>query len=382
MRSRHLALGLALLLCACGGSNQDATNTGAGGSATGGQSGTGASAGTGGVAGAGGLAGAGGTVGSGGSGGAAGTGTGGGAGAPSVKHHPGHYIAMVNSDAAAEVLDSFRPGVRGVQIRYRWRSLEPSQDQYDFSKLGSDLDLVASHGAVLIALVEDKSFDGNLPTPDYLASKTPANIAGGFTAARWDPVVLARMQALMSALGAQFDTHPGLEAVAIQETAPSLSSTELAATGYTPEAYRDALIALLGTMKQALPSSQVFWYMNFLPQKQSYIASVATAVAPLGVTMGGPDILPESASLVGQVYPFYDQFNGQMGLFCSAQFDSYEHVKSATGQYYTMQEIFELGRDQLHLNYVLWNRKTWSTPPGSYNWLDALAVIAANPTFN
>jgi hypothetical protein len=34
------------------------------------------------------------------------------------------------------------------------------------------------------------------------------------------------------------------------------------------------------------------------------------------------------------------------------------------------------------LNYVLWNRKTWSTPAGSYNWLDALPVIAANPKFN
>jgi hypothetical protein len=289
---------------------------------------------------------------------------------------------MGKTDDGAAIVDSLRPGVRGVQIRYTWRSLEPTEGTYDFAKLKSDLDLVASHGAVLIAMVVDKSFDASVPTPDYLASKTVPNNPGGYTVLRWDPVVLKRFQALTTAIGAAFDTHPGLEAVATQESAPSLTAAQLASAGYTPEAYRDSLIAMLTSMKQALPSSQVFWYMNFIPQKQSYIAAIAAAVAPLGVSMGGPDILPESASLVAQTYPLYGQFSGKMPLFCSAQFDSYEHVKSSTGDYYTMQEIFEFGRDQLHVSYVLWNRKTWSTPAGSYNWLDALPVIAKNPTFN
>jgi hypothetical protein len=185
----------------------------------------------------------------------------------------------------------------------------------------------------------------------------------------------------MQAIGSAFDTHPGLEGVALQETAPSLSDTQYTQTGYTPELYRDSEIELLTTMKQSMPSSQVFWYMNFFPQKQSYIASVASAVAPLGVNMGGPDILPESTSLVNNVYPFYDQFAGKMTLFCSAQFDSYQHVKSSTGAYYTPLEIFQFARDDLHVSYVFWNHKTWDSPAGSYNWLDALPVIAKNPTF-
>jgi hypothetical protein len=231
-------------------------------------------------------------------------------------------------------------------------------------------------------MVEDKSFDGTSPAPDYLAAKTLPNIPGGYSVVRWDPWVRVRYQALMKALGTAFDKHPGLEAIALQESAPGFTDAQYTQTNYTPELYRDSLIELLTTMKRSLPTSQVFWYMNFLPKGQSYIASVANAVAPLGVSMGGPDILPESASLVSKVYPFYDQFQGKMTLFCSAQFDSYEHVKSSTGKYYTPQEIFAFARDDLHVSYVLWNHKTWDSPAGSYNWLDALPVIAKNPSFD
>jgi len=314
--------------------------------------------------------------------GTAGAGEGGSDPVSGVKHNPGHYISMRPTDGDAEILDSLRPGVRGVQIRYTWRSLEPTQGVYDLGELQSDLDLLAGEGKHLIALVEDKSFDGSMPTPDYLSAYTLPNTPGGYTVARWDPFVVDRLEALMQALGARFDAHPGLEAVGIQETALGVSPQQRADHGYTPEAYRDGQIQLLTTMKVALPSSQVFWYMNFFAEHQSYIGDIAAAVAPLGVSMGGPDILPESPSLLTHVYPLYEQFAGSMQLFCSAQYDSYEHVKSSTGDFYTPAEIFEYGRDTLQVSYVLWNHKTWSTPAGSYNWLDALPVIDQNRTFN
>jgi hypothetical protein len=371
---------VALFITACGDSGSDVpASPGGGGSAAGGGS---AGVAQGGTATGGGDAG-GGLAGSG-SGGVAGA-DGGNAdsgGAPAKTARPGHYIFMLPADGPAEIVDALRPGVRGVGIRYTWRSLEPSEGQYDFGQLSSDLDLLAANGAVEIALVEDKSFDSTVPTPDYLSTQTLPNIPGGFTAVRWDPDVRNHMKALMQAIGTAFDAHPGLEGIAIQESAPSLTDAQLTASGYTPELYRDTLTDLLTTMKQALPRSGVFWYMNFLPQKQSYIGSIAAAVAPLGVSMGGPDILPESQPLLTQTYPFYDQFQGQMTLFCSAQYASYEHVKSSTGEYYTPEEIFDFARDDLHVSYVFWNRKTWNTPLGSYNWLDALPVIAQNPSFN
>ncbi|MBW2536518.1 MAG: hypothetical protein JRI55_33855, partial [Deltaproteobacteria bacterium] len=94
------------------------------------------------------------------------------------------------TDGDAEIVDSLRPGVSGVQIRYTWRSLEPTQGQYDLSQLESDLDLVASEGRHLIAMVEDKSFNGSMPTPNYLSSYTLPNKPGGYTVMRWDPYVV------------------------------------------------------------------------------------------------------------------------------------------------------------------------------------------------
>ena len=123
--------------------------------------------------------------------------------------------------------------------------------------------------------------------------------------------------------------------------------------------------------------------MNFFPLRQDYIAQVANAVAPAGVVMGGPDILPDSSTLSSRAYPFYDQFQGTMPLFCTVMPDSYKHQHMDTSyptQYWTMQELFEFGRDELHLNYVLWTGVPDSST--AYDTYDAYPVIERNPAFN
>ena len=163
------------------------------------------------------------------------------------------------------------------------------------------------------------------------------------------------------------------------------SDATLNANGYTPEKYRDALITVLKDASQSFSGSRVFWYMNFLSRSQAYLGEVASAVAPLGVVMGGPDALPDDYALKKLTYPFYEHYKGQMPLFCSAQFNSYKHLhqdSSYKTKYWTMDELFRFMRDDLHVNYVFWTRKTWSNPSGSYDWTDALQVIERNPAFN
>ncbi|CAN5288427.1 hypothetical protein BH24PSE2_BH24PSE2_18100 [soil metagenome] len=343
---------------------------------------------SGGGGGAGGGGAGGGGAGGGGAGGGGGGAGGGGAGGGTVdrKYHPGHYVSMTRFDDQAAMIEAIKPGVVGMQKRYYWKTFEPTLGVYDFSELKSDLDLLAGQGMQLVVFIEDKTFNGELPTPKYLqAQHTLKNRNRGYTAIRWDAYVLTRFKALIKELGQRFDGHPAFEGIAIQETSLSLDGTLLTAHGYTPEKYRDAIIDTLLTARASMPKSQVFWYMNFLVRRQGYIVEIANAVAPQGVAMGGPDILPDSYSLKTHSYPLYDDFKGKMILFNSMQYDSYAHEHAGGGaltKYWTMGELFRFARDELHVNYVFWNRKGWRSPKDSYAWSDAIPVIGSNIAFN
>ena len=304
------------------------------------------------------------------------------------KYNPGHYIDLLRYMTASDwsdnyITDTMRAGVTGVQVRYYWRDLETAPGVYDFSRIQHDLDLLSSQGLHLIVNPADKTFREAQPVPDYLSGYVLLNNNGGYTVERWKPYVIDRWVKLMQALGQRFDSNPYFEGVATEESALSLDEAVLTDNGYTPENYRDGLIDMLRRTAEAFPTSRTFWYMNFFPMRQDYIAQVASAVAPFGVAMGGPDILPDNSSISKLAYPFYDQFQGTMPLFCVAMPDSYKHAHKDTSyptQYWTMQELFEFARDKLHLNYMLWT----SVPDSSsgYDTYDAYPVIERNPAFN
>ena len=302
------------------------------------------------------------------------------------KYNPGHYVSMNPKDDQADMVEALRPGVKGVQRRYYWNKLETSFNNYDFAEVESDLDLLASQGKQLIILIEDKTFNGEIPTPLYLQNDyTLPNRAGGFTAIRWKPYVVDRFTKLIDELGQQFDSHPAFEGVAIQESALGFDASTLAANGYTPEIYRDALIEMLTRAAASIPTSTVFWYMNYFPQKMAYISVVANAVTSAGVAVGGPDVLPDDYGLKTHTYPLFDQLENTVTLFNSIQYNSYNHVHMDTSYpttYWTLDELFQFARDELHVSYLFWNRKTWRDPDDSYTWADALPTIENNQTFN
>jgi len=296
--------------------------------------------------------------------------------------HPGHYMSMNRWDNTQKLLSVMRPGVTGIQKRYYWKMIEKSRDNYDFSKINADLELMENQGRKLIVFIEDKTFNGDIPTPDYLNWATVPNRNKGYTTLRWRKGVAARFKKLINEVGRRFDGHPAFEGIAIQESSLSLDNSVLAQYGYTPELYRDTLIDVLKSASGSMPTSTVFWYMNFIPQRQQYIAEIANAIIPAGVAMGGPDVLPDEESLTRITYPLYDQFQGKLTLFNSIQNDSYKHPHKTGGyrtKYWTPNELFRFARDDLHVSYLFWNRKAWTNPPGSYTWWDALPVMRNNP---
>jgi hypothetical protein len=299
-----------------------------------------------------------------------------------LKYHPGHYIALNDWDSQADMIDAVKPGVRGIHKRYFWKDLEPTQGNYDFSAIASDLQIAADHGVQLIAMIVDKTFNGTKPTPGYLWGDKTIPAGAGWVAKRWDPYVISRLAALFQALGKRFDGNPNFEGIAIQETALGISAATKYASAYTPEKYRDALVQILRNARAALPTSQVFWYMNFLDGNTSYIGQIASAVVPARIAMGGPDILPDNVSLKQLTYPYYGQYHTKMTLFCSSQYDSYDALHRTPGyrtKYWTMPELYSFAKTNLYVNYIFWTRKVAPSPADSYDWMDALPVIKNNP---
>jgi hypothetical protein len=301
------------------------------------------------------------------------------------KSHFGHWIVMGRgADSQKLMQEAVKPGVVGVVKRYTWRSLESSQGAYQFSVVASDLVWAAANGMRLIMIIEDKTFVVERPDPAYLDALTPRNRAGGYTMVRWNPTVVTRFNALVKAIGAQFDSNKNFEGIATQETSLGFDSATLNAFGYTPEKYRDAYINMLTAATQSLPTSRVFWLMNFLVGGQNYIGDIAAAVAKNGVVMGGPDVWPDNQSLESKVYPFYTQFNGKMPLFGQVENVCYSEPHMTSGfktKYWTMPELFNYARNEMHVNYMFWVRVTQAVPSDAYTWDDALPVIAATPNF-
>jgi len=314
------------------------------------------------------------------------------------KYHPGHYVSIGRAQSRkGNFPTALGDGVRGIQLRYRWADLEPRQDHYDFSAVEQALATVARANLQLVVMIEDKSFRDESPLPAYLQERYGVQANHGFMARRWDPYVIERMNRLVEAFGRRLDCNPNLEGVAFQETALGLDAAQLEAQGYTPEKYRDALVTMLRSAAESLPTSRVFWYMNFLPRKQDYIADVAREVAGTGVVMGGPDILPDNPALERRVYPFYEDFRGRMKLFGSMQNDSYRHPRGGgkvkgkgygvefknaevgPAGYWSMEDLFEFARDRLHVNYIFWQYRMTPEPPDTHDWSDAREVIARHP---
>jgi len=227
-------------------------------------------------------------------------------------------------------------------------------------------------------MIVDKTFTNENPMPLYMHKWALPNRQGGYTLARWMPDPSWRLRQLIRAIGVRFDQHARFEGIALQETSLSMNDHALDLNGYTPELYREALIKHVNVANQCMPSTRMFWYMNYIPEKQIYVANVANAIAPGGHLMGGPDWLPDAWALQRAVYPFYPQFKDKMPLFISAQYDSYKHVHRTASRtkYWTPAELYASAKAQIFSDYFLWTYLPKPQVADAYCYLDAVPVIA------
>jgi hypothetical protein len=164
---------------------------------------------------------------------------------------------------------------------------------------------------------------------------------------------------LLFALGKEFDGR--IEGVNLPETAVDFGeSGRLFPKGFTPEAYRDAIMTNLAVLKRAFPNSVTLQYANFMPGEwlpgndRSYLRSVYRRAKELNVGVGGPDLLPYKPAQMSHCYPLIRGCAGSVPIGIAVQWGNYESKNPKTGKQVTIPELLEFGANYLRADYTFW----------------------------
>ena len=262
-------------------------------------------------------------------------------------------------------------------MKYTWRELEREKGGYDFSAIHHDLRFLKGKGKRLFIQLQDTSFDPKrILVPRYLLDDAPYHggadkqysiqkddevhaVPCGWVARRWDPAVQERFHQLLLALGREFDGK--LAGINLPETAVDFGeSGRLFPKGFTPAAYRDAILTNMAVLKRAFPKSVTLQYANFMPGEwlpdndRSFLRTVYQRAKELRVGVGGPDLLPYQPGQLNHCYPLIKDCAGKIPTAIAVQDGNYEHKNPKTGQQVSVPALFEFARDHLKVDYIFW----------------------------
>jgi hypothetical protein len=284
-----------------------------------------------------------------------------------------HYVYFGMDREAVPNAKSFfeTPAFEGAQIAYSWNQLEQGKDNYDFSMIRADLALLTSHRKKLWIQIQDVSFSAKrIFVPRYLLTDPQYNggadkqwripdddesraVHEGWMARRWDPAVQQRLYKLFDELGKEFDGR--VEGINLDETSAVFgSSGKLFPRSYTPQIYRDAIIANMRALKRAFPKSIVMQYANFMPGGRSDLQAVYQAARKSKIAVGGPDLLPFRPFQHANSYPLIRESEGKITTGLAVQDGNYGDVDPKTGKRATIAELLKFAADDLKLDYLFW----------------------------
>jgi hypothetical protein len=281
-----------------------------------------------------------------------------------------HYVFFGQDRESIRTTAGFleTAGFAGAQVTYPWRQLEPARDEYDFSSIREDLAFLSARGKKLWIQVQDVTFsEARINVPRYLLEDPRFNggadrqfhagdndenpVVEGWMARRWDPAVQERFHKLLSALGAEFDGR--IEGVNLAETAAGFGQTgRLYPKGFTPDIYRDAIVANMRALKRAFPTSIAMQYANFMPGGTEPLRRVYEAARESNVGVGGPDLLPFRRWQRINSYPLIKASSGQVPTGIAVQDGNYADPDPATGRRASAAELLAFASDELGVDYI------------------------------
>jgi hypothetical protein len=161
------------------------------------------------------------------------------------------------------------------------------------------------------------------------------------------------------ALGKEFDGK--VEGINLAETAVDFGeSGRLFPKGFTPAAYRDAIVTNMMALKRAFPKSVTMQYANFMPgewlpdKDQSYLRNVYRRAKEMKVGVGGPDLLPYKPGQMNHCYPLIRECAGKVPTGIAVQDGNYQHQNPKTGQPVTISELVGFATEHLKVDYIFW----------------------------
>ena len=128
-------------------------------------------------------------------------------------------------------------------------------------------------------------------------------------------------------------------------------------------------------LKDAFPHTVIIQYVNMPEEALQPLADYARLH---GIGFGGPDIYPYDPVLTNPqrgVYRFYPALSGSVPLGAAVQQNDYTQKAAFRGSpgETPIKEIYEFGRNKLHLNYIFWGVRR--------GYFEKVQALLADPTF-
>lgn len=277
------------------------------------------------------------------------------------------YSSEVDDESLA-LLD--RPDIVGIQALYSWKSLEPAEDDYDFSSLRSDYENISAKGKKFWVQLQDRSFSPtNDPVPKYLNTPYYNNgsapscdgdacdtnfVVSGWVAQQWNARVRHRYQALLKAIAREFDGK--ITGLNLPETSISVDEN---ANNYTNEGYFLGELENAGYAANVFKKSYAVQYVNFWPDGWNNTNNRFTDsfdfYAKHGVGAGGPDLIPNKPGQEANSYVYIPKYHNKVPITVVAvQEPDLEEINQSTGKPFTKEEFVNFAINELKVQIIFW----------------------------
>lgn len=293
------------------------------------------------------------------------------------------------------------PGAGSLLMRYTWAELEPTEGNYDWTRLDAEVAQCIALGITLFAMVEVRKFDGTNPAPAYLHAYS--TLSGGIGQIwRWNlPVVAVRWKALVTAAGARYNGVAAFAGIATQET--SVGGAALVGTGYDAGLYLTALEAEHDAIVAATPDKPHLAFQNFMSDVtiaagDKKIDQYAAYIQKDKAILAGPDLVPSgtvNSRCYGRAVAYHFGGTTASGVLFSSTGPTGQSIQHSEwtglvgpGPYppLTVAQLFNLGTGVTpgspftqHCDYLFYDFNQSTTVHGENFTNAAVPLFAAHP---